>query len=132
MPKDFAVVSSAQKGSGMARAYLRAKGRAFARLGVPATLVTAALVGPFGATIPAVHADPIDDKFLAALQSRGISWNSPEAAIVAAHQVCTELGNGRTKDDVAQEVIDRSGLDPYHAGYFVGASVGAYCPQFAG
>ena len=65
------------------------------------------------------HADPIDDRFLAALQSRQITYKSAEAAIVAGHQVCTELTKGRTKEDVAQEVMDRSGLDPYHAGYFV-------------
>lgn len=106
--------------------------RAIARLGVSAALTVAALLGPCSAVLPAVHADPIDDKFLAALQSRGINYQSPEAAIEAAHQVCTELGSGRSKDDVAQEVIQRSGLDPYHAGYFVGASVGAYCPQFSG
>jgi predicted RNA-binding protein associated with RNAse of E/G family len=76
------------------------------------------------------HADPIDDKFLAALQSRQITYTSAEKAIEAAHQVCAELANGRSKADVAQEVMDRSGLDPYHAGYFVGASVGAYCRQF--
>jgi hypothetical protein len=116
----------------MTRADLRWTGRRLASLGVPAMFMTAALVGPFGAGVPAVRADPIDDRFLAALASRGISYNSPEAAVTAAHQVCTELGSGRTKDDVAQEVMDRSGLDPYHAGYFVGASVGAYCPQFAG
>lgn len=78
------------------------------------------------------HAGPVEDKFLAALGSRQITYKSAEAAIAAAHQVCTELANGRSKADVAQEVIDRSGLDPYHAGYFVGASVGAYCPWFAG
>ena len=78
------------------------------------------------------HADPVDDKFLAALQSRQITYTSAEAAIDAAHQVCTELANGRSKADVAQEVMDRRCLDPYHAGYFVGASVGAYCLQFEG
>jgi hypothetical protein len=78
------------------------------------------------------RADPVDDRFLAALHSRQIDYKSAEAAIAAAHEVCTELINGRTKQDVAQEVMDRSGLDPYHAGYFVGASVGAYCPQFSG
>ena len=92
-------------------------------------LLSGALLGPLVAD---VRADPLDDRFLAALQSRGINYQSAPGAIDAAHQVCTELGRGRTKDDVAQEVIDRSGLDPYHAGYFVGAAVGAYCPQFAG
>ncbi|WIM86866.1 DUF732 domain-containing protein [Candidatus Mycobacterium wuenschmannii] len=108
----------------MTRAGISA-GRALAGLAV----LTGALLGPLVAD---VRADPLDDRFLAALQSRGINYKSAEAAIDAAHQVCTELGRGRTKDDVAQEVIDRSGLDPYHAGYFVGAAVGAYCPQFAG
>jgi hypothetical protein len=95
-------------------------------------LLLAALFGPSSRTVPMAHAGPVEDRFLAALQSRQINYRSAEAAIEAAHQVCTELANGRTKADVAQEVMDRSGLDPYHAGYFVGASVGAYCPQFAG
>ena len=99
---------------------------------VGATLVALALQELLGLAAPVAHADPIDDMFLGALQSRGINYRSPEAAVEAAHQVCSELAGGRSKDDVAQEVMDRSGLDPYHAGYFVGASVGAYCPQFAG
>jgi hypothetical protein len=110
----------------MALARIRPSSRVLAGL-----LLTAALWGPSGRAVPLARADPIDDKFLAALQSRQITYKSPEAAIAAAHQVCTELGKGRTKADVAQEVMDRSGLDPYHAGYFVGASVGAYCPEFS-
>jgi uncharacterized protein DUF732 len=109
----------------MAIARIRPTSRVLAGL-----LLTAALFGPSGRAVPTAHAGPIEDKFLAALQSRQISYKSAEAAIEAAHQVCTELGKGRTRDDVAQEVMDRSGLDPYHAGYFIGASVGAYCPWF--
>jgi hypothetical protein len=111
----------------MAIARIRPSSRVLAGL-----LLAAVLFGPSGRTVPLARADPIDDKFLAALQSRQISYKSPEAAIAAAHQVCAELSDGRTKPDVAQEVMNISGLDPYHAGYFVGASVGAYCPQFAG
>lgn len=111
----------------MASARFRPSSRVLAGL-----VLAAALVGPSGRAVQTARADPLDDRFLAALQSRGINYKSPEAAVEAAHQVCTELGKGRTKDDVAQEVIDRSGLDPYHAGYFVGAAVGAYCPQFHG
>ena len=103
---------------------------AFPKLALAATLTAIALQGLLVLPTPAARADPVDDKFLAALQSRQITYTSAEAAIDAAHQVCTELANGRSKADVAQEVMDRSGLDPYHAGYFVGASVGAYCPQF--
>ncbi len=97
-----------------------------------ATVMTAALLGPFGAAIQTVRADPIDDRFLAALQSQSITYRSPDAAIAAAHLVCDRLDQGADKAQVAQEVMDNSDLDPYHAGYFVGASVGAYCPQYAG
>jgi hypothetical protein len=121
-------LSSAQKGSGMAWACIRSTGRAVA---VAATLMTTALLAPFATEVPAVRADPIDDKFIAALQSRDIHYQSPESAIVAAHEVCAELDNGQPKSQVAQNVIDQTDLDPYHAGYFVGASVGAYCSQYA-
>jgi Protein of unknown function (DUF732) len=97
---------------------------------IAATLMTAALLGPFGAAVPAAHADPNDDKFITALQSQGITYQSPEAAIAAGHHVCEKLAQGETETQVAQDVIDSTDLDPYHAGYFVGASVGAYCTQF--
>jgi cobalamin biosynthesis protein CbiD len=109
----------AQKGSSMARARIRS-------LAMAATLMTASLVA-----VPAARADPLDDKFIAALQSRDIHYNSVENAIAAAHQVCAELNNGDSKAKVAQDVIDQTDLDPYHAGYFVGASVGAYCSQYS-
>jgi hypothetical protein len=113
----------------------RSMGRVLAGRGVPAsaiaaTLMTAALLGPFGAAVPTVRADPNDDKFLPALQSQGITYQSPEAAIAAGHHVCEKLDQGETETQVAQDVIDSTDLDPYHAGYFVGASVGAYCQQF--
>jgi Protein of unknown function (DUF732) len=99
---------------------------------IAATVVTAALLGPLGVAIPTVRADPLDDKFLAALASQSITYRAPDGAIGAAHLVCTRLDQGADKGQVAQEVMDNSDLDPYHAGYFVGASVGAYCPQYAG
>jgi Protein of unknown function (DUF732) len=99
---------------------------------IAATVVTAALLGPLGVAVPTVRADPLDDKFLAALASQNITYRAPDAAIAAAHLVCTRLDQGADKGQVAQEVMDNSDLDPYHAGYFVGASVGAYCPQYAG
>jgi hypothetical protein len=119
--------------AGRARSVDRARtDLGFQRLTGAAALMAIVLQGCAGLTAPTAQADPTDDRFFAALQSRGITYRSPEAAIEAGHQVCAELGSGRTKDDVAREVMDRSGLDPYHAGYFVGASVGAYCPQFSG
>ena len=111
----------------------RSMGRALASRGVPASALAATLmtVALLGTAVPTVRADPNDDKFLPALQSQGITYQSPDAAIAAGHHVCEKLDQGETETQVAQDVIDNTDLDPYHAGYFVGASVGAYCPQFA-
>jgi len=95
------------------------------------TFAAIALMGPLGAAAPIARAEPIDDRFLAALQAQGITYQSPEAAVAAGHLVCQELDQGETPQQVAQDVINVSNLDPFHAGYFVGASIGAYCPNHA-
>ncbi len=63
-------------------------------------------------------------------QAKGIKYSSAEAAIIAAHEVCDELNLGRTLDQVASTVMSNSNLDGFHAGYFVGASIRAYCPKY--
>jgi hypothetical protein len=89
----------------------------------------AALVG---LTAPTAHADAVDVNFLSALKSKSINFASTQAAIIAGHEVCDELDLGRQKSDVASDVMNNSNLDGYHAGFFVGASVGAFCPRHAG
>ncbi|MBV8785442.1 MAG: DUF732 domain-containing protein [Mycobacterium sp.] len=91
-----------------------------------------ALLGVAGAATPSARADAVDDKFLAAAKSKGINFASPQAAIVAGHEVCDELDLGRQKPDVASEVMQNSNLDSYAAGYFVGISVAAFCPRHLG
>ena len=104
------------------------------------------LLVPLGAVVVALlavataHADPADTdaKFLAALDSRGITYASPEVMIAAGHVACTELDRGETPGTVAQDVMNNkdvltsSNLDAYHAGFFVGASIGAYCREHEG
>lgn len=95
---------------------------------VPAALLTLAMASVFSKA-PVAQADAVDSQFLNALQSHGINFGSPQTAIQAAHRVCDELDAGRLKSDVANEVETSSNLDGYHAGYFVGVSVAAYCPR---
>lgn len=119
----------------MTMAYTRATDRVLTRRGVRtlvmvATLAMLALLGPVGAA-PTARAHPNDDEFLAALQAKDITYQSADAATVAGHLVCSELDQGETPGQVAQDVINNSDLDPYHAGYFVGASIGAYCPYYS-
>jgi Protein of unknown function (DUF732) len=102
------------------------------RLGRPvaAAVLGVGVLGMAGA-IPTAGADAVDDSFLAALRSKGIKFGSPTKALTAGHEVCDELGNGKTPAQVASTVESNSGLDDYHAGFFVGASISAYCPKYS-
>jgi hypothetical protein len=89
-----------------------------------------ALLGPLGA-VSTAHADTNDGKFLAALKSEGITDHiSPSHAIEAAHSVCQKLDAGQTPTQVANDVLNSSNMPAYHSGYFVGASIKEYCPQY--
>ena len=83
--------------------------------------IIAALTALFGIT-------PCDQNFLDLLRSHDIVFISPEWAIWDAHQVCVSLQNGATPETIAQGVMQESGMDPYHSGFFVGAAIGTYCP----
>jgi hypothetical protein len=90
-----------------------------------------ALLSLAGVAAPTAHADAVDDTFLAALKSKGINVTTSQAAIIAGHEVCDELDLGRQPSDVANDVQKNSNLDGYHAGFFVGVSIAAFCPRHA-
>ncbi|WP_232021919.1 DUF732 domain-containing protein [Mycobacterium basiliense] len=84
------------------------------------------LLAPF----PIAHADTIDDKFLAELSSEGITDHiSSGHAIQAGHTVCVKLDNGLTPGEVVSDVLLSSNMPAFHSGFFVGASIDAYCPR---
>jgi Protein of unknown function (DUF732) len=95
-------------------------------------VVSVALLCLVGVAAPTAHADAVDGNFLNALGTRGITFATAQAAIVAAHEVCDELDGGKASSDVANEVMQQSSLDGYHAGFFVGVSIAAFCPRHAG
>lgn len=74
------------------------------------------------------HADA-DDDFLAALDSHNITYDSRQEAVIAGHTVCDKLRD-ETPYQVAYDVLHSSHLDEFHSGFFVGASMRAYCPQY--
>jgi hypothetical protein len=96
-----------------------------------ARLVLLAALALLAATVPIAHADATDDAFIAVLQAKGIHFGSPEKAVIAGHEVCDELSGGKAPVQIAATVQSNSDMDGYHAGFFVGASIRAYCPQFA-
>ena len=79
-----------------------------------------------------LDATSIDDQFIAALDTAGISYHSRAEAINAGHLVCTKLAAGETPQQVAQDLISSSNLDPYHGGFVTGAAIAAYCRQYEG
>jgi Protein of unknown function (DUF732) len=88
------------------------------------------LLAPLGA-IATANADTADNKFLAELKSEGITDHiSPAHAIDAGHTVCQKLDDGMTPNEVAYDILNSSSMPGYHCGYFVGAAIDAYCPQF--
>jgi Protein of unknown function (DUF732) len=82
------------------------------------------------AAVSTAHADATDDQFLATLRSAGIGDQlSPGHAIDAGHFVCVKLDNGATVAQVESDVMSSSNMPAYHSGFFVGASINAYCPR---
>jgi len=89
-----------------------------------------AVVGPLAA-VQTAQADTNDSKFIALLNSEGITDHiAPSHAIEAAHSVCTKLEGGESPNAVANDVLNSSSMPAYHSGYFVGAAIKVYCPQF--
>lgn len=88
-------------------------------------------LGVLGAGVaPGAHADANDDKFIQLLISDGITHESVPAAIAAARKVCEYLSQGMTPNEVVIDVMNSSSLPDYDAGYFVGAAIRSYCPQY--
>jgi hypothetical protein len=89
-----------------------------------------ALLGPLAA-VSTAHADTNDDKFIAILKQEGITDHVSSAhAIEAGHMVCQKLDDGAKPADVVTDVLNSSAMPAYHCGYFVGAAIKAYCPQY--
>jgi uncharacterized membrane protein (DUF441 family) len=94
-------------------------------------VLAVALLSVVAVAAPTAHADYAVDSsnFVGALSSRGITFTSRQAAIIAGHEVCDELDQGKQASDVANNVMTQSALDGYHAGFFVGVSIAAFCPR---
>jgi hypothetical protein len=90
-----------------------------------------ALLSLVAVAAPTANADYSVDSsnFLGALSSRGITFASRQSAIAAGHEVCDELDQGKQASDVGNDVMTQTNLDGYHAGFFVGVSIAAFCPR---
>ncbi|KZS82117.1 DUF732 domain-containing protein [Mycobacterium persicum] len=99
---------------------------------VLATAVGAAGVGLAVATAGLASATTAADAaFISQMESVGVTFSSPQAAVQEGHQVCTELAAGATGSQIASEILSQTNLTSKQAAYFVVYATKDYCPQYA-
>jgi hypothetical protein len=74
---------------------------------------------------------PTDDTFISVISDAGIQPPSLEEAIATANDVCVNLDSGATLVDTVYAVADYTELGTEDAAFFVGASIAAYCSEYA-
>jgi hypothetical protein len=82
------------------------------------------------AMLTAAPAVQTDDAFIAALQDQGISVPDTDAAIQMARNMCALPDQGTTRPLLVTRLMRDANLSPRQAGFFLGASTSAYCPQY--
>ena len=70
-----------------------------------------------------------DNKYVQALNDRGISFANPDAAIYNGKMVCTDIQRGVTVQQIAQAFRSSNPALGDSANAYVAISVRAYCPQ---
>lgn len=71
-----------------------------------------------------------EDAFIAVLDEQGIAYPDRETAVGAAEEVCGLFDEGNSFVQVLEVVSSETGMDAYKSGFFMGASVAAYCPEY--
>jgi hypothetical protein len=77
-------------------------------------------------------ADATDDAFVAALAKQRIVFADHNTAIAVAHTVCGQFDTTNKSGVIAMKLTKDTDLSLRQSGYFIGASVSAYCPQNLG
>jgi uncharacterized protein DUF732 len=107
----------------------------FAQYGVTKLAGTALVAGALGLAAlatagTAAAVSSANDTFLTEISAEGIAYDSPKAAISAAHDVCFALEEGADPVDLGVEILDNTDLTTDQAAVFILASVDNYCPEF--
>jgi Protein of unknown function (DUF732) len=94
-------------------------------------LSVVAVVVSATAWAPPVHADPNDAQFLQNIRNgMGREITDPQGTITTARDLCNELQQGKTYDQVVLEERQANQYwDATEAAFFVSASAQAYCPE---
>ena len=75
-------------------------------------------------------ADQNDDAFLAALASQAIPISDNNLAVQMGRNMCALLDQGTTRPLLVMKLMKDANLSARQAGFFLGLSASAYCPQY--
>ncbi|WP_297738863.1 DUF732 domain-containing protein [Mycobacterium sp.] len=75
-------------------------------------------------------ADQTDDAFVAALVSQGIPISDNNVAVQLGRNMCALLDQGTTRPLLVMKLMKDANLSARQAGFFLGLSASAYCPQY--
>ena len=84
---------------------------------------------------PPAYGDPTvggndEAGFLASLRSAGITYTTPDAAVLFAKAVCESMGNGEWGPQMLDELkTENPGLTTDNASSFLAIAAKYYCPQ---
>ena len=97
---------------------------------------TALVAGTFGLAAVATAGtagalSSADNQFLADIESEGIGYDSPTAAIADAHDVCSQLDDGASVGGLGREILQNSDLSAHQAAVIIVSAVENYCPEHA-
>jgi hypothetical protein len=99
---------------------------------IAAVAIGTATLGLGGlATAGTAAASRADDAFITRMTAVGVSFPSPQEAVRAGRQVCTDLRAGKAESDIALQLRDQRNLTPQQAAYFVVDASNIYCRRFA-
>lgn len=73
-----------------------------------------------------------NSKFFTEIDQAGIGYDSQAVAVKNAQQVCALLADGRPASSISSELQKNTNLSSRQASAFVSASVGTFCPTYAG
>ncbi|CDP88983.1 MULTISPECIES: DUF732 domain-containing protein [Mycolicibacterium] len=92
--------------------------------------IAAALALAVPAQADPVPADPTDNSFLDALNTAGVNYGDPNAAVQMGQDVCPMLVEpGKDFASVASQMRGDGGMSPQMASFFTGIAIQMYCPQ---
>ncbi len=75
-------------------------------------------------------ADQTDDDFVTALVGQGIPVPDANVAVQEGRTMCTLLDQGTTRPLLLLRLMRDTNLSARQAGFFLGISTAAYCPQY--